>query len=152
MAFARIEGTQPFVLAVLGMLSLLGWRWGWIYPLPAMIIGTLASLSLYYTQVRGGGLALIVAVIYLLWRSGSEAVKQRARRYGTGLCLASCLVFAVAILGSENLEHFCSGRLHLWQLSLSGIAARPLWGWGFDGFGIAYRFIADWAGSHGDTC
>lgn len=77
-----------------------------------MIIGTLASLSLCYAQVRGGGLALIVAATYLLWHFGSEAVKQWARWIGTGLCLASCLVFVVALLDLENLEYFSSGRLH----------------------------------------
>lgn len=48
----------------------------------------------------------------------------------------------------ENLERFSSGRLHLWQLSLTGIAQRWLRGWGFDGFGIAFPFIADWDGQH----
>jgi O-antigen ligase len=60
----------------------------------------------------------------------------------------SCLFAIAALLSLKNLEHFSSGRLHLWQLSLRGIAERFLWGWGFDGFGIAFPFVADWVGRH----
>jgi len=49
---------------------------------------------------------------------------------------------------SNSLEDFSTGRFHLWGLALKGIIKHPFMGWGFDGFGIAFPFIADWAGKH----
>ncbi len=142
------RGHTAFVLAVVGVLSFLGWRWGWVRPLPATVICILASTALFYTQVRGGGLALLVALAYLLWRCLDDTARRWfVQRYGTKLFLTSC-VFAIAALSLKNLEHFSSGRLHLWQLALRGIVKRLLWGWGFDGFGIAFPFIADFSRNH----
>lgn len=142
------RGHAAFVLAAVGVLTLLGWRWGWVRPLPATVICILASTGLFYTQVRGGGLALLVGATYLLWHWLWDTSRWWIiQRYGTTLCFTSCL-FAIAALSLKNLEQFSSGRLHLWQLSLRGIAERLLWGWGFDGFGIAFPFVADWTGRH----
>lgn len=144
------RGHAAFVLAVVAVLPFLGWRWGWVRPLLAIGICLLASAGLFLTQVRGADLALLAAAAYLLWRCQTEAARQRfIQRYGTKLFLTSCLFFCVAALHYlKNLEQFSSGRLHLWQLSLRGIAERFLSGWGFDGFGIAFPFVADWAGKH----
>jgi len=141
------RGHVAFVLATAGVLSFLGWCWGWIRPLPAAVIGVLTSTALLYTRVRGGIWALLVAATYLLWRYGRNPIRQWVVwPCSIGLLWISCL-FAVAAPFWE-LEQFSSGRLHLWHLSLKGIIQRPLWGWGFDGFGIAYPFIADWTGRH----
>ncbi|WP_333143896.1 MULTISPECIES: O-antigen ligase family protein [unclassified Microcoleus] len=35
-----------------------------------------------------------------------------------------------------------SSRSPLWEISVRGIQKRPLFGWGFNGFGIAYPFVA----------
>ena len=143
------RGHAAFVLAAVGVLPFLGWRWGWIGSIPATIVSILISASLFYTQVRGGVLALLVAAAYLLWRCLEDALRQRiVQNHGTKFFFISCLFAAIAIISLNNLEQFSSGRLHLWQLSLKGISQRPLWGWGFNGFGIAYPFVADWAGRH----
>lgn len=143
------RGHAAFVLAGVGVLPFLGWRWGWIGSRTATVVSILISTSLFYTQVRGGALALLVAAAYLLWRCLDDSVKQRVVQGEIKLFFISCLFATIAtILSLKNLEQFSSGRLHLWQLSLKGIAQRPLWGWGFNGFGIAYPFVADWAGSH----
>ena len=160
------RGHEAFVLTAVGVLSLLGWRWGWVKPLPAIVICLLTSTSLFYTQVRGGYLALLVAVAYLLWRCLSDTARQRVlQSYDIKFLLISGLLAITALVCLENLnvppeaapaaalsklnlEHFSSGRLHLWQLSLRGISRRLVWGWGFDGFGIAFPFVADWTGQH----
>nr|WP_228049815.1 O-antigen ligase family protein [Tychonema sp. LEGE 06208] len=36
-----------------------------------------------------------------------------------------------------------SSRSPLWELAVRGIQKRPLFGWGFNGFGIAYPFVAN---------
>ena len=142
------RGHAAFVLAAVGVLTLLGWRWSWVSLLPATVISILVSTGLFYTQVRGGGLALLVAAAYLLWRWGDDAIRRWVVQRRLNLFLTSCVLAIAALLSLENLEQFSSGRLHLWQLSLRGIAERPLWGWGFNGFGIAYPFVADWTGRH----
>ena len=153
------RGHTAFPLAIEGVLTLLGLLWSWINPLIAGVLYVLVCTSLFYTQCRGAFLALLVALTYLLVRFRSDSNKRRiVMCYGVGLLLVSYLLFkASAILLTaeltprplpNNLEEFSTGRLHLWELSLQGIAKRPLFGWGFDGFGIAYLFIADWMGRH----
>ena len=141
------RGHTAFVLAAVGLLTLLGWRWGWVRTLPATAICILASTGLLYTQVRGGELALLVGLAYL-WYYSDTPRRWIMQGYKAKLFLTSCLFAVVTLLYLKNLEHFSSGRFHLWQLSLKGIAKRVLWGWGFDGFGIAFPFVANWTGTH----
>lgn len=92
------RGHAAFVLAAVGVLTLLGWCWGWVRPLAATVICILIGTGLFYTQVRGGGLALLVAAAYLLWRCSSDTV-QRWILDRHGIVLTSC-AFALAPLVS----------------------------------------------------
>src|SRR4028118_192196 len=40
-----------------------------------------------------------------------------------------------------SIAQVMSSRSPMWELSARGIKKRPLFGWGFDGFGIAYPYI-----------
>ena len=40
-----------------------------------------------------------------------------------------------------TIEQVMSSRSPMWELSARGIKKRPLFGWGFDGLGIAYPYI-----------
>lgn len=40
-----------------------------------------------------------------------------------------------------SIQQVMASRSPMWVLSLRGIKKRPLFGWGFDGFGIAYPYI-----------
>jgi hypothetical protein len=40
-----------------------------------------------------------------------------------------------------TIKQVMSSRSPMWELSARGIKKRPLFGWGFDGFGIAYPYI-----------
>jgi O-antigen ligase len=46
-----------------------------------------------------------------------------------------------ALCGTIRPIQFMSSRSPMWTLSARGIKKRPLFGWGFDGFGIAYPYI-----------
>lgn len=39
------------------------------------------------------------------------------------------------------IKQLTSDRVYLWELASRGISKRPLFGWGFDGFGIAYPYV-----------
>lgn len=43
----------------------------------------------------------------------------------------------------NNPFKFTSTRSNLWVLAVDGIKARPLFGWGFNGFGLAWPRVND---------
>ena len=47
-------------------------------------------------------------------------------------------------LSRADAQALTSSRSELWRSALKGIAERPLFGWGFNGFGIAWPYIANW--------
>lgn len=141
------RGHTAIVLAQVAVLSLLGWRWGWIGVKTAIAIFILLGIGLYFTGLRGAGLAWLVAIAYMLWCC-HPGVRQVIRRYGKFLAAGIGILIATALFSIKNLNSFTTGRLHLWQVSLQGIKERFWWGWGFDGFGIAFPFVGDWVQKH----
>ncbi|WP_319423230.1 O-antigen ligase family protein [Pleurocapsa sp. FMAR1] len=165
--FYTNRGEVAFPLAIEVVLTLLGLLWGWIYPPLAGVVYLLVCTALFHTKCRTALLALLVALTCLLVRFRSDSKKRKiVICYGVGLFLVSYLIFKTSATlltpeltssaSSESVKHgiklndFTSFgiRMDLWKLSLQGIAKRPLFGWGFDGLGIAFPFIADWTGQH----
>jgi len=156
--FYSHRGHAAFGLAAVGTLVLVGASRGWVQPILAGATYVLITTALFYTQTRGAVLALLAGIIYLLWCFRSSPNKRRmVLVYGVGLLLASYLLFqalaallpvSLQKLSLDNTSNFFSEptRPHQWKLALKGIISRPLWGWGFGGFGSAYPFVADWAG------
>jgi O-antigen ligase len=159
------RGYTAFVLAALGILTLLGAFWGWVRTIPAIVLSVLFCTALFCTQSRAGLLALLVATVYLLLRFYFKSARRWLVLHYKITLLLSCWLFLFTylvlkttvtlptvevrhLLSPDNLEKFSTGRLHLWNLSLRGIVERPLLGWGFSGFSIAFPFIADWTGRH----
>ena len=163
--FYTNRGEAALPLAVTGVLALLSLLWGWLSASVAGIIYVLVCTALFYTKCRGALLGLLVASSYLLVSFRSNK-KVKIIAYGLGLLIASFILFKISamVLASEfanlaapndfqlNLGSLNSvlGRLNHWKLALQGIAKRPLFGWGFDGFGLAFPYIADWTGQHRD--
>ena len=163
--FYTNRGEAAFPLALEGILSLLGLVWGWISLPIAGVIYLLTSTALFYTKCRGALLALLVASIYLLVRFPSNSTKRvKIIAYGLGVLIVSYLIFKISpmLLTPEftsrstprnfkldlgNLDSSL-GRLQHWKFSLQGIAERPWFGWGFDGLGTAFPYIADFTGEH----
>ena len=165
--FYTNRGEAAFPLATGGILTLLGLLWGWIYAPLAGVIYVLTCTAFFYTKCRGAVLALLAALTYLLIRFRSDSKKRNMLIcYGEGLLLLSYLLFktSATLLTTElassgvpnpvqhNIDFKDSTSLgvrwEMWKFTLEAIAERPLFGWGFNGLGIAAPFLADWAGEH----
>jgi O-antigen ligase len=97
-----------------------------------MALGFL-SLGLWLSQTRSAIGALLVGMVGL----------GAGRRWLIGMVLVG-LVAVGMISGDRHLanlsglKQWTSDRIYLWQVALERIEQRPLLGWGYDGFGIAY--------------
>ena len=154
------RGHTAFVLAAIALLCLLSIPRNWLKLKLAIPLYGLLAIALLCTGIRIGILALLTATGYYLgryvltqqrWRL---ALRSLTVLVAIGFLSSSYGLGKVGLAGNPPalslaaLEAFASGRLHLWKLALQGIAQRPLWGWGFDGLGIAFPFIGDWSGQH----
>ncbi len=156
--FTSHRGHAAFIVAALAVLVLVclarGWlakRYGW--PLYLLMLG-----SVYLTATRGAQAAFIGGMVYLLvrfWRS------PKARRVVL-LALVPLIVGGAGLLGavllgapnatrslpplamlSSNPGAFTSFRLDYWRIAVDGIRERPLLGWGYNGFGLAFPYVND---------
>jgi O-antigen ligase len=135
--FYSHRGHAAFVLAVVSVLYLVAWRWKWIATSAFALCLTPIILALFLTKTRAGILVLFVATAYLLGKKYSKFLIPAA---------LICLLFVGAvtttrsIAGLPLIKQITSDRVYLWQLAGRGISQRPWFGWGFDGFGIAYPY------------
>lgn len=160
--FYSNRGHAAFVLAAVGILALLALLQRWLQPRLCGIIYALLGVALLCTRNRSGALAFLAATLYLLWQFwGRDRLPRRWRLYLQFGLLAAAICGAIGLLGfaplqerlqasigDGSLERFSTGRLYLWSLCTKGFLARPLFGWGFNGFGISQLFTADWTGAH----
>jgi hypothetical protein len=153
------RGYAAFVLAGIICLSLVSTLRQWIKSSLGWSLCALASVALLCTQNRAGMLALVAGVIYLIIFYQNQIRISRNiltfflisllsfLGYGIYRAFITLPINRIQVLTSHNiLEGSLTGRIYLWMLSLKGIAERPFWGWGFNGFGIAHLFVADWSG------
>lgn len=146
------RGHASFVLAAVTILAVVSWKWKWISTRKVLLLLSLIIPALLLTFTRAGVLALIVAGAYWLYCS------EKAKSYRTVVIvtLLISLLFLSAVSSTRRIEalsrynfdsktlaikYLTSDRSGLWFQSISGIQKRPLLGWGFDGFGIAYPYI-----------
>lgn len=136
--FYSHRGHASFVLTAAALLLALAWQWRWISTRWMSIAGSPIFIALLLTQTRGSIIALIISVAFLLGRKYYKLLIP-----ATIVCL---LVVAIAtttrhIDNLSLIKQLTSDRIYLWELSTKGISQRPLFGWGFDGFGSAYPYI-----------
>ncbi len=146
------RGHASFVLAAVAILTLVSWKWKWISKRKAILALSLIMPALLLTFTRAGVLALIVAGVY--WFYCSEKAKLYRKVVLVSVLVA--LLFVGAVSGTRKIaaldrynfdsktvaiKYLTSDRSWLWQQSITGIKKRPLLGWGFNGFGIAYPYI-----------
>jgi len=132
------RGHAAFVLAAVVILAIVAWQWRWISDRNFIICLVLIIPALLLTQTRAAVLALLVATAYLLGRKYYKLLIPVAL-----ICLVVIGITTSTrqIAGLPAIKQITSDRIYLWQLSGLGIVQRPLLGWGFDGFGIAYPYI-----------
>lgn len=134
------RGHVAFVLSFLCILLLLLRRWRWLSREKTVLGLALFGGMLWMLRTRVGILVFVVGVLYLLGR--------RYKRTMIALCLLAVLLmglitFSRPIEGLPLIKQITSDRVYLWHLGRSGIRQRPLWGWGFNGFGVAYAHLVE---------
>ncbi len=133
------RGHAAIVLALIIITALVGWFSRFITTKLTVI--TLASTvpALLLTSTRSAILALIVASVYLL----------RGKYYKILVGIVPIAIIAIGIMtvsrpldwSKPSIAQIMSSRSPMWELSVRALKKRPLFGWGFDGFGIAYPYI-----------
>ncbi len=152
------RGHAAVVLAFASVLALLSILRGWIRPFLGWMLFIVLVGGVYLTSTRGAQLAFVVGLFYLFARFVLPRIWRVTPRLGrvalvvlTPLVLTGAFFFAMTGGGtrtmpslSGNLDDITSGRTYLWRTAYAGVKERPLFGWGFNGFGLSWPFVADW--------
>lgn len=155
---ASHRGHAGFIVAAMAVLVLVclarGWttkRYGW--PLYLLLL-----TSVYLTSTRGAQVAFVAGLVYLLvrfWRA------QKTRRIVL-LAFIPLIVGGAALIGADALglpsltrslpsftklltdpDEFVSFRFDYARIAIDGIRERPLLGWGYNGFALAFPYVND---------
>jgi O-antigen ligase len=132
------RGHAAFVLAAVEILLLVSWRWGWISTRSVTLLGSIILLALLLTQTRQAIIALFIATTFLLGRKHYKVLIPVAL---VCLLIISLATTTRRINNLPLIKQLTSDRIYLWEQASRGISKRPLLGWGFDGFGIAYPYL-----------
>ena len=133
------RGHAAVVLALTAVTAIVGWFWRFTSTKLTVITLILTVPALLLTSTRSAIFALIVASAYLLGRQYYKIL--------IGVVLISLIAIAIMTVtrpldwSKPSVSQIMSSRSPLWTLSARGIKKRPLFGWGFNGLGIAYPYI-----------
>jgi len=133
------RGHAAIVLALIAITAIVGWFSRFTTTKLTAITLILTVPALLLTSTRSAILAWMVASVYLL----------RGKYYKILVGIVPIGVIAIGIMtvnrpldwSKPTIAQIMSSRSPMWTLSVRGIKKRPLFGWGFDGFGIAYPYI-----------
>ena len=157
--FHTSRGHAGFVVAAAAVLALVGLLRGWLKPLYVWPGYFVLTLAVWFTTTRSIFLAFAVGLLWVLARFW-HAPSRRALLWAFlvpllsfGAYQGASSLFTVetrsvpALLPSTgtDLNTFLSLRPRLWEPALEAVPMRPLFGWGFDGFGISWPYVADWS-------
>lgn len=157
LGFTSNRGHVAFIIAALAVLVVLSGLRGWlrgrlVWPLYGVLL-----LALYLTSSRGPQLAFAFGMLYLLVRFWRSRDARRVLFTSFAPLVLGALVLGLGLIGSgqtrtlpslslalTNLDAFTSARVsYLWPSAVEGIRERPLFGWGFNGYGLAWPHIND---------
>ncbi|NJR22654.1 MAG: O-antigen ligase family protein [Richelia sp. CSU_2_1] len=133
------RGHAAIVLALTSIATIVGWFWRFTDTKLTAITLIVTVPALLATSTRSAIVALIIASAYLLGRQYYKIL--------IGLVLISLI--AVGIMTANRplnwqqptFAQVMSSRSGMWELAATAIKKRPLFGWGFDGLGIASPYI-----------
>ncbi|WP_375512751.1 O-antigen ligase family protein [uncultured Nostoc sp.] len=133
------RGFASFTLAAVGIIALVGWRSSWINKRFAAVTCAVIIPALLFTQTRAGLLAFVVGAGYLLGRKHYKLIFV-----GAIACILIITTFSQTrnVNNDSIISNLTSNRDYLWKISTTRIKMRPF-GWGFDGFEIAYPHLPD---------
>jgi O-antigen ligase len=158
--FFSNRGHAGFVLATAAVLALVALLHRWLKPHYAWAVYVVTSLAVVLTSTRGVWLAFAAGILYLIWRFWRQPASRRVLLWAVtpfvlsfAAFLAVNTVFDIQSRSMPSLQAdlnaLTSERQYLWGMAAQAISERPLIGWGFNGFGIAWAYIADW-GRYGE--
>lgn len=167
------RGHAAFVVAALGVLCLLAMVRGWLRPRLGWPLYALLLAGIFLTATRGAQIAFVAGLIYLSVRFWREKSLRRSLALAWTPLLAGILAVGVAVLlgvpsvtrnmpSMEVLQKrvntnsdartinwnkvigiLTSDRSNYWPVAVKGIEMRPLRGWGYNGFGLAFGYAND---------
>lgn len=116
-----LAGSPPFLGCMLALAAPLTWREGWL-------LRGLFVAAIYLTGSRAGfiGYAAGLTVLFLGARKSLLAA---------GLALSAGLALGPARVAGDGM------RIDIWATAAKAFLARPLWGWGVDGFSDAFFLL-----------
>ncbi|MEG4302231.1 O-antigen ligase family protein [Microcoleus sp. D3_18a_C4] len=134
------RGHAAIVLALTAVICAVAWKRKLISDRTATLALFLILPALLFTNTRTAVLSLIIAIFYLL---GRQYYKQLIPALAIGFVAISAMTFTRPLDWNRvSVAQVMSSRSPLWEIAVRGIQKRPLFGWGFNGFGIAYPFVA----------
>lgn len=154
--FTSNRGHVGFILAALTVLLPVCLTRGWLrgrvgWPLYALFLA-----ALYLTSSRGVMLAFGAGMVYLLFRFWRVPKGRRVMLAAFAPLVLGGALLASGVVGTgltrtlpplraiiDNPFGFTSARTNLWPSAVDGIRARPLFGWGYNGFGLAWPHVND---------
>ncbi|WP_345940513.1 O-antigen ligase family protein [Nostoc sp. UIC 10630] len=133
------RGFSSFTLAAIAIIALAGRRSSWVNARFAQVTLILIIPALLLTQTRAGLLAFVVGGGYLLGKKHYKLILT-----GAIACILTISLLSTArnIENHSIINQITSDRTYLWKISTTRIKMRPF-GWGFDGFEIAYPHLPD---------
>ncbi|MDY6782422.1 MAG: O-antigen ligase family protein [Cyanobacteriota bacterium] len=132
------RGHAALVLAATGTLILITWRRGWVSlkEMGAMLFPVIVALML--AQTRAGIAAMLGGVAWVLGRKYSRLLIPATL---VGVVLVGSWTGVRSISKVSAIARATSGRVEMGEIALRGIQQRPILGWGFNGFGLAYPYV-----------
>lgn len=136
--FYSHRGHAAFVLAAVLALAVASRQQKWLSLKKTFVIAIPVAIALLQANTRTALAAATVAIAYL-W--GRKYKKPLIAAVLISLLLIGFTTTTRQISGLPLLRQITSDRIYLWKVATRGIAKRPVFGWGFDGFGIAYPYV-----------
>ncbi|MEG4812457.1 O-antigen polymerase [Microcoleus sp. F8-D3] len=135
------RGHAAIVLTLTAVICAVAWKRKLISDRTATLALFLILPALLFTNTRTAVLSLIIAIFYLLER---QYYKQLIPAIFIGLVAISAMTFTRPLDWNRvSVAQVMSSRSPLREIAVRGIQKRPFFGWGFNGFGIAYPFVAN---------
>jgi O-antigen ligase len=154
--FTSNRGHVGFILAALTVLVLVCLVRGWLKGRTVWPLYTVFLAALYLTSSRGPQLAFAAGMLYLLVRFWRVPGGRKVMLIAFAPVLLGGALLLSGVLGTAQTRNlpplsaiisnpfgFTSARTDLWASAADGIRARPLFGWGFNGFGLAWPHVND---------
>ncbi|MDC0834376.1 O-antigen ligase family protein [Geitlerinema sp. CS-897] len=141
--FYSHRGHASVVLAMSATLALALWQQHGLKRRDFILAFSLLVLALLFNGTRMAILALLVS---LADRFGQKYYKQLAIAVLLSSIVVGIQTSNKQISGLSIAKQITSDRIYLWDMTLQGIRERPGWGWGFDGFGVAFIHVKETPG------